>query len=89
MPAGYAVDDVEILLWDTERNSVAAGDTGEIVVRSRYLSHGYWGHPELTEVAFVPDPEGGDRRMFRTGDQGRLLPDGCLMHLGRGDFNGC
>jgi len=86
VPSGYPVDDVELLLWDTERQPVAAGAVGEIVVRSRYLSHGYWRHPELTELAFVGDPEGGDRRIFRTGDQGRLLPDGCLLHLGRGDF---
>jgi amino acid adenylation domain-containing protein len=86
VPAGYAVDDVELLLWDTEGKPVTAGATGEIVVRSRYLSRGYWGRPELTEAAFVPDPDGGERRMFRTGDQGRLLSDGCLLHLGRSDF---
>lgn len=86
VPAGYPVDDVELLLWDTESKPVAAGAIGEIVVRSRYLSRGYWGHPELTEASFVPDPEFSDRHMFRTGDQGRLLADGCLLHLGRGDF---
>jgi amino acid adenylation domain-containing protein len=86
VPAGYAVDDVELLLWDTERKPVAAGTVGEIVVRSRYLSRGYWGRPELTAASFVPDPEFSDRHMFRTGDQGRLLPDGCLLHLGRNDF---
>ena len=86
VPAGYAAEDVELLLWDTEGKPVAAGDPGEIVVRSRYLSRGYLGRPELTEAAFLPDPEGGDRRLFRTGDLGRLLPDGCLLHLGRRDF---
>jgi amino acid adenylation domain-containing protein len=86
VPAGYAVDDVDLLLWDTDGKPVAAGATGEIVVRSRYLSLGYWGRPELTEAAFVSDPDGGDRRIFRTGDQGRLLSDGCLLHLGRRDF---
>jgi amino acid adenylation domain-containing protein len=86
VPAGYEAEDVELLLWDTEGEPVAAGAVGEIVVRSRYLSRGYWGRPELTEAAFVPDPEGGDRRLFRTGDLGRLLPDGCLLHLGRRDF---
>ncbi|MGO8792953.1 MAG: condensation domain-containing protein [Terriglobia bacterium] len=86
VPAGYAAEDVELLLWDTEGKPVATGDAGEIVVRSRYLSRGYWGRPELTEAAFLPDPEGGDRRLFRTGDLGRLLPDGCLLHLGRCDF---
>lgn len=86
VPAGYASEDVELLLWDSEGKPVAAGDSGEIVVRSRFLSRGYWGHPELTEAAFIPDPEGGDRRLFRTGDLGRFLPDSCLLHLGRRDF---
>ena len=86
VPAGYAAEDIELLLWDNEGKPVAAGNPGEIVVRSRYLSRGYWGRRELTEAAFLPDPEGGDRRLFRTGDFGRLLPDGCLLHLGRCDF---
>ena len=86
VPAGYAAEDVELLLWDTEGKPVAAGTSGEILVRSRYLSRGYWGHPELTAVTFLHDPEGGDRRLFRTGDLGRMLPDGCLLHMGRRDF---
>lgn len=86
VPAGYAAEDVELLLWDTEGKPVVAGEAGEIVVRSRYLSRGYWDRPELTAAAFLPDPEGGDRRLFRSGDLGRFLPDGCLLHLGRRDF---
>ncbi len=86
VPAGYAAEDVELLLWDPEGKPVPAGADGEIVVRSRYLSRGYWGRPDLTEAVFLPDPEGGDRRLFHTGDLGRLRPDGCLMHLGRRDF---
>ncbi len=86
VPAGWAAEDVELLLWNPEGRPVPAGAEGEIVVRSRYLSRGYWGYPELTEAAFLPDPEGGDRRLFRTGDLGRLRPDGCLLHLGRRDF---
>jgi amino acid adenylation domain-containing protein len=86
VPAGYAAEDVELLLLDIDGNPVAAGSPGEIVVRSRYLSRGYWSRPELTEAAFRPDPESGDRRLFRTGEMGRLLPDGCLLHLGRCDF---
>jgi amino acid adenylation domain-containing protein len=86
VPAGYAAEDVELLLWDPEGRPVPAGADGEIVVRSRYLARGYWGRPELTDAAFLPDPEGGGRRLFRTGDLGRLRPDGCLLHLGRRDF---
>jgi len=86
VPAGYSAEDVELLLLDAEEKPAGAGAPGEIVVRSRYLSRGYWSRPELTEAAFLSDPEGGDRRLFRTGEVGRLLPDGCLLHLGRCDF---
>lgn len=86
VPAGYAAEDVEVLLLDAEGKPAAPGAEGEIVVRSRYLSRGYWDRPDLTEATFAPDPEGGDRRLYRTGDLGRFLPDGCLLHLGRKDF---
>ena len=86
VPAGYVTAGVEVLLWDSEGRPVEAGSPGEIVVRSRYLSRGYWRQAQLTAAAFLPDPEGGDRRLFRTGDLGRRLPDGCLLHLGRRDF---
>jgi acyl carrier protein len=61
------------------------GEIGEIAVRSRYLSRGYWRRPELTDEKFQPDPDGGDARIYRTGDVGRLALDGCLFHLGRLD----
>jgi acyl carrier protein len=59
---------------------------GEIAVRSRYLSPGYWRQPDLTQATFRPDPTGGPERLYLTGDLGRRLPDGCLVHLGRKDF---
>ena len=86
VPVGYAVEDTEVLLCDDDGKDMGATGVGEIVVRSRYLSPGYWRRPDLTQAVFLPDPEGGDRRLYRTGDLGRLLPDGCLEHLGRIDF---
>ncbi|MEE9569908.1 MAG: amino acid adenylation domain-containing protein [Candidatus Binatia bacterium] len=83
---GYAVDDKEILLLDESGKEVGFNCVGEIAVRSRYLSRGYWRRPDLTQAAFLPDPEGGDRRIYQTGDLGRMRPDGCLEHLGRKDF---
>lgn len=86
VPVGYPVEDKEILLLDDEGKEVGFNHVGEIVVRSRYLSPGYWRRPDLTEAKFKPDPEGGDRRLYFTGDLGLLLPDGCLIHKGRKDF---
>jgi len=83
---GYAVPDKEVLLLDEEGRPVPADGVGEIVVRSRYLALGYWRRPDLTRAAFQPDPAGTEARLFRTGDLGRLRPDGCLEYLGRKDF---
>jgi amino acid adenylation domain-containing protein len=85
VPVGYAVIDNEILLLDDAGTEVA-GDEGEIAVRTRYVSPGYWGRLDLTATVFLPDPAGGEERIYRTGDLGRMLPDGCLLHLGRKDF---
>ena len=41
---------------------------------------------ELTSVKFRPDPAGGDKRIYFTGDLGRRRPDGCIEYLGRKDF---
>ena len=86
VPAGYPIPDREVLLLDGDGRPVALGETGEIVLRSRYLALGYWRRPDLTEEAFAPDPSGGGRRLYRTGDLGVATADGCLTHLGRQDF---
>ena len=86
VPVGYAVQDNEVLLLDEAGNEVEGNRIGEIAVKSRFLSPGYWRKQDLTDDAFVPDPEGGDERIYRTGDLGQMLPDDCLMHLGRKDF---
>ena len=48
------------------------------------MARGYLHQPELTEERFVVDPYGGGR-LYRSGDLGRLRPDGRLDHLGRID----
>jgi hypothetical protein len=74
-----------LLLLDENGHEVGPDEVGEIAVKSRYLSNGYWRKPELTHAKFSPDPDGGDERIYFTGDLGRRLPDGFLLHLGRKD----
>jgi acyl carrier protein len=85
VPVGYAVADNDILLLD-DSGAQVAGDEGEIAVRTCYVSPGYWRRPDLTADAFFADPADEKRKIYRTGDLGRMLPDGCLLHLGRKDF---
>jgi amino acid adenylation domain-containing protein len=86
VPVGYEIPDKEVLLLDDKGLEVALGQIGEIAVKSRYLSLGYWRRPDLTEAKFLPDAAGGDKRTYLTGDLGRMLLNGCLEHLGRKDF---
>jgi acyl-coenzyme A synthetase/AMP-(fatty) acid ligase/acyl carrier protein len=86
VPVGYPVSDKEVLLLDETGREVGPNETGEIVVRSKYLAVGYWRQPQLTRAAFVPDPNDGEKRRYFTGDLGVMRPDGCLTHLGRKDF---
>jgi amino acid adenylation domain-containing protein len=83
-PLGYAVDETEVVLLG-EDGAPNGGDEGEIGVIARTLPVGYWKDPERTAATFLPVPGRPDARLYRTGDFGRMLPDGCLLHLGRRD----
>ena len=85
VPVGYPVKDHEILLLDDGGKEVAPGEIGEITVRSRYISPGYWHGLGHIEAVSMPDPEGGGLRIYHTGDLGFIMPDGCLTQMGRKD----
>jgi amino acid adenylation domain-containing protein len=86
IPVGYEMEGTEVLLLDDDGKSVGFNLIGEIVVRSKYLSPGYWNNPDLTATKFKPDPYNREKRLYYTGDLGLMLPDGCLVHKGRKDF---
>ena len=83
--AGYPIPDKEVHIVDDYGQDVPPGEVGEIVVKSRYLAAGYWGQPELTKAHFLLDPAGGDETVYLTGDLGKKLPDGFVIHMGRKD----
>ena len=60
------------------------GAAGEVYVGGAGLAAGYLGRPELTADRFITDDLTGER-LYRSGDKGRLHPDGRLDHLGRLD----
>jgi acyl-coenzyme A synthetase/AMP-(fatty) acid ligase/acyl carrier protein len=86
VPVGYALQDMEVLLLDDDGNEVGFNRPGEIAVKSRYLSPGYWRKPDLIQAKFLPDPTNANARVYCTGDLGLMRPDGCLVHLGRKDL---
>lgn len=66
----------EVAIMDEKGNMLAAGETGEIVIRGANVTPGYDSNPEANEDAFVDG-------WFRTGDQGFVDEDGYLFISGR------
>jgi amino acid adenylation domain-containing protein len=85
VPAGRPARDKEIVILDDEGKPAVAGQEGEISVRSRYLSPGYWRRPELTLRMFREESGGEGERTFFTGDRGVIGSDGILHYRGRRD----
>jgi acyl-CoA synthetase (AMP-forming)/AMP-acid ligase II len=73
MPVGYPARDCRLRIVDEQGDELPAGSVGEIVVENRGVARGTWN-------------EGGPAGVVRTGDLGRLDPDGLLWHMGRRDF---
>ncbi|WP_258044158.1 amino acid adenylation domain-containing protein [Streptomyces sp. SM11] len=73
-----------VRVLDPRGRPVPPGAPGEIQVGGAGVALGYLNRPALTAERFVPDPHGAGR-LYRSGDLGRLLPDGTLEHLGRID----
>ncbi|MFJ9968669.1 amino acid adenylation domain-containing protein [Streptomyces avermitilis] len=69
---------------DEQQRPLPVGAIGEIEVGGVGLALHYLNRPELTAERFVTDPVTG-WRWYRSGDRGRMTPDGCLEHLGRVD----
>ncbi|MDR2163996.1 MAG: AMP-binding protein [Clostridiales Family XIII bacterium] len=88
LPIGVPLPAVGVELLGEDALPVAEGEIGEIYVRGGGLAIGYWRDADLTARSFPVLTVGGRaaERYFRTGDMGRLLPDGNLAFHGRKDL---
>ncbi|AXC11793.1 hypothetical protein ACPOL_2471 [Acidisarcina polymorpha] len=84
---GWPIDNVSIYVLDEHQEPVPEGETGEIYIGGVGVGRGYINRPELTARTFLPDrfDKTPGARMYKTGDLGRLLPDGRLDFQGRAD----
>ena len=75
-----------IYIVDENLNPVAIGVTGELLIGGDSVATGYWQRPQLTATKFIPDIfTGKGKRLYRTGDAARYLPDGNIEFIGRQD----
>ncbi len=84
---GKPIANTQVYLLDNNRNPVALGVIGEIVIAGAGVSLGYLNRPELNTSRFILDPfhEGKNRKIYLSGDLGKQLPNGQVQCLGRID----
>ena len=85
VPIGYPVPGVEVYLLNEDNRETGVYGYGEIVYRSDFLSPGYWRLEDKTREVFGSDPIKHNGTVYRSGDWGRLLPDGTFEYTGRKD----
>jgi hypothetical protein len=85
MPLGRGVPDVQLWVLSPSGQMAGVGELGEICVRSPHLANGYLGDDQLTQERFIVNPFTGitDDRVYRTGEQGRYLPNGEVDFVAR------
>lgn len=82
---GLPMSDHQVYILDSSLQPVPRGAVGELCLGGGGLARGYLGEPGRTARAFVPNPWRPGERLYRTGDTGRLRPDGSLQYRGRRD----
>ncbi|KOG11184.1 non-ribosomal peptide synthetase [Streptomyces viridochromogenes] len=85
VPIGRALPGTTAQVIDRHGRLAATGVPGELWLGGAGVALGYWNNPERTRDLFTTVPVLGDRRLYRTGDRVRRLPDGTLDYLGRLD----
>jgi acyl-coenzyme A synthetase/AMP-(fatty) acid ligase/acyl carrier protein len=85
VPIGYPIDRVKVYLVDEAGQPVGINQPGEIVVKSSYLSGGYWRYSDMDAGQSRWKNLGAHGTVYFTGDLGLMSEQGCLEHLGRKD----
>jgi len=87
VPIGRPIANIQIYLLDKYFNSVAVGVAGEVYIGGVGVGRGYLNRPDLTAEKFIPNPFSQEtRRLYKTGDLARYLPNGEIEYIGRIDY---
>lgn len=83
---GQPIANTEVFILDDHFQLVKSGAVGEIYIAGKGLSPEYLNNADETSRRFIYRSILGEtKRIYRTGDNGRLLPSGELECLGRVD----
>ena len=90
VPIGKPVWNTQLHVLDTQLQPVPVGVVGELYIGGIQLAHGYLKRDELTRTTFIDNPHfvhgHPSKKLYKTGDLARYLPDGNIEYIGRVDF---
>ena len=86
VPLGQPISNTALLILRNNR-LCEVGEIGELHIHTPFASNGYFGNPELTAQAFIPNPltPDGAVNVYRTGDLARYREDRSVEFVGRAD----
>ncbi|OPH47994.1 hypothetical protein BC351_39080 [Paenibacillus ferrarius] len=87
IPYGKPIFNSAYYILDEELHPVPRGVAGELYICGAGVARGYTNDLARSEQSFIPNPvlDVDQRLIYKTGDLGRMLPDGNIEFLGRRD----
>lgn len=85
MPIGKPLPNYRVYILDEFLNIAPTGVTGEICISGDVLARGYLNLPEITAEKFIENPFEQGKKLYKTGDLGKWMPDGSIEFIGRKD----
>ncbi|WP_039912233.1 non-ribosomal peptide synthetase [Cellvibrio mixtus] len=87
IPIGKPIDNMEVLILDSQLKPVSVGCIGEIYISGEGLALGYRNLLNQTMDRFIAHPlvQNIETKLYKTGDLAYYLPDGNIVCIGRAD----
>ncbi|PHG45629.1 hypothetical protein COI54_18720 [Bacillus wiedmannii] len=85
VPIGKPIYNFKSYILDENNQVVPIGVPGELCVSGDGLARGYLNNKDLTNQKFIENPYEKGKRIYKTGDLAKWLPDGNIEFLGRID----
>jgi len=85
IPIGKPLTNRQVYILDERMNPMPIGVDGEICVGGLGTAKGYLNQPDLTDEKFIDNPFIENKKIYKTGDFGRWLPNGTIQFVGRKD----
>ncbi|RKI20810.1 non-ribosomal peptide synthetase [Bacillus thuringiensis] len=84
---GTPLEHTNVYILDSNKKKVPPGVVGEIYITGDNLARGYLNQEDLTRKSFINHSFQNNKtvRMYKTGDLGRLYPNGDIEYVGRVD----